>query len=45
MTALAPSAGEKFSADFEDWFYIPVWERSAPVLKERASSWEAYLGF
>lgn len=36
MTALAPSEkGEKFSADFEDWFYIPVWERSAPVLKEQ----------
>ncbi|WP_144557827.1 SDR family NAD(P)-dependent oxidoreductase [Bacillus pumilus] len=46
MTALAPSEkGEKFSADFEDWFYIPVWERSAPVLKEQHHQGKRILVF
>ncbi|MEB2359020.1 SDR family NAD(P)-dependent oxidoreductase [Bacillus pumilus] len=46
MTAIAPSEkGEKFSADFEDWFYIPVWERSAPVLKEQHHQGKRILVF
>ncbi|MGK9389361.1 type I polyketide synthase [Bacillus sp. RK1064] len=46
MTALAPSEkGEKLSADFQDWFYIPVWERSAPVLKEKHHQGKRILVF
>ncbi|AVM22922.1 type I polyketide synthase [Bacillus pumilus] len=46
MTAIEPSKkGERFSADFEDWFYIPVWERSAPVLKEQHHQGKRILVF
>lgn len=46
MSNLAPSEkGEKLSADFQDWFYIPVWERSAPVLKEQHHQGKRILVF
>ncbi|WP_249705257.1 type I polyketide synthase [Bacillus zhangzhouensis] len=36
MTASTPSGQqENHLSDFQDWFYIPVWERSSPVLKEQ----------
>ncbi|MEK4182377.1 type I polyketide synthase [Bacillus sp. FSL K6-1145] len=46
MSNLAPSEmGETLSADFQDWFYIPVWERSAPVLKEQHHQGKRILVF
>ncbi|MFX0571926.1 SDR family NAD(P)-dependent oxidoreductase [Bacillus pumilus] len=46
MSNLAPSEmGETLSADFQDWFYIPVWERSAPVLKEHHHQGKRILVF
>lgn len=45
MSALTPEKMEKRSADFQDWFYIPVWERSSPVLKEQHHQGKRILVF
>ncbi|MEH7633894.1 type I polyketide synthase [Bacillus pumilus] len=46
MTALAPSEkGVELSTDFQDWFYMPVWERSIPVLKEQQHQGKRILVF
>ncbi|MEI4789436.1 SDR family NAD(P)-dependent oxidoreductase [Bacillus sp. FJAT-53060] len=45
MSALSPTAQKNHLADFQDWFYIPVWERSSPVLKEQNHQGKRVLVF